>query len=127
MTRASATLHPWDDLPEEKVTDAIARRFVSGKHMTLAHLRLDAGARVPMHEHDNEQLSWVLQGALRFRVGAEEETEEIVVRSGEVLHLPGGGPHSAEALDDTLAVDIFSPPRHDWIDGSDAYLRGGDG
>lgn len=112
--------------------------------MTLARLRLDAGARVPMHSHENEQMSWVVEGALRFMIGGEapgepvgssEVTEsrgdgtasaEVVVRAGEVLHLPSGVPHSAEALEDTVAVDVFSPPRRDWVDGSDAYLRGED-
>lgn len=126
MTISDATLHRWDDLPEERVTDSLARRLVTGERMTLAHLRLDAGTRVPMHVHDNEQLSWVVEGALRFVVGAGETGEEVVVRAGEVLHLPGGVPHSAEAVEDTLAVDVFSPPRHDWVDGDDAYLRGGE-
>ncbi|MDX1568445.1 MAG: cupin domain-containing protein [Longimicrobiales bacterium] len=80
--------------------------------MMLAHLRLEEGARVPMHSHENEQLSWVLEGALRFVV----EDREIVVRAGEVLHLPSDVPHSAEAVEDTVAVDIFSPPRQDWLE-----------
>lgn len=126
MTSSDATLHRWDDLPEERVTESLVRRLVTGERMTLAHLRLDAGARVPMHAHDNEQLSWVVEGALRFVVGAGEAGEEVFVGAGEVLHLPGGVPHSAEAVEDTLAVDVFSPPRHDWVDGDDAYLRGGE-
>lgn len=103
----------WDDLPKERVTDHISRRLVTGERMMLAHLRLEEGARVPVHSHENEQLSWVLEGALRFMV----EDREIVVRGGEVLHLPSHVPHSAEALEDTVAVDIFSPPRQDWLGG----------
>lgn len=143
MPPSTATLHRWTDVPKEQLTDSLSRRFVTGDRLTVAHLRLDAGARVPMHCHEHEQMSWVVEGALRFMVGGEvlgesvgsdEVTEsrtdgaaeEVVVRAGEVLHLPPGVPHSAEALEDTVAVDIFSPPRRDWVDGSDAYLRGED-
>lgn len=125
MGTSAATLHRWTDVPREELTDSLSRRVLTGDRMTLAHLHLDAGARVPMHSHENEQMSWILEGALRFVLG-EEAPEEIVVRAGEVLHLPSGLPHSAEALENTVAVDVFSPPRHDWVDGSDAYLRGED-
>jgi len=135
MGSSAATLHRWNDLPREQLTDSLSRRVLTADRMTLAHLRLDAGARVPVHSHENEQLSWVVEGALRFVIGGETPkgaagsevatepreggaSEEVVVRAGEVLHLPPGLPHSAEALEDTLAVDIFSPPRHDWADGA---------
>lgn len=91
--------------------------------MMLAHIRLEKGCVVPMHAHENEQFSWVLEGALRFVVGGDDG-HEIEVRSGEVLHLPSDVPHSAEALEDSVGVDIFSPPRSDWLDGSDDDLRG---
>lgn len=112
----------WDDMPKERVTDKLQRRLVTGERMMLAHVYLDKGCIVPKHAHENEQLTYVVDGALRFWIGDQGE-EELVVRSGEVLHIPSNVPHKAEALEDTLDVDIFSPPRRDWLDGSDAYLR----
>lgn len=146
MTDSPATLYRWDDVPSERVTESLTRRLVTGERMMLAHLRLEEGTLVPMHSHENEQLSWVLEGALRFVIGGGSSGSdegpakgrapdgstrggsgrvEIVVRAGEVLHLPSHVPHSAEALEDTVGVDIFSPPRRDWLDGTDGYLRGG--
>ena len=88
----------------------------------LAQIYLDRGCIVPRHSHENEQLTWVLEGRLLFRLG--EEGEQVVeVGAGEVLHIPPNLPHEAEALEDTLDVDVFTPPRQDWLDGSDAYLR----
>ena len=97
------------------------RRLVTAERMMLAHVYLDKGCIVPMHSHENEQLTYILEGALRFWLG-EDEAEVVDVRAGEVLHLPRGS-HKAEALEDTLDVDIFCPPRQDWLEGSDAYLR----
>jgi quercetin dioxygenase-like cupin family protein len=108
-------------MPWEEVTPALARRLVTGEQSMFAMLRLEKGARVPTHSHSNEQMSYVLAGRLRFVVGSEEE--EILVGPGQVLVLPSNVPHSAEALEDTLDVDIFTPPRKDWLDGTDEYLR----
>jgi quercetin dioxygenase-like cupin family protein len=83
---------------------------------------LSQGALVPAHRHDNEQFTYILEGALRFRLG-EDLAEEVIVRAGEVLVIPGGLQHEALALEDTLDLDIFVPPRRDWLDGTDAYLR----
>ena len=116
------TVHRWDDMPKERVTDLIDRRIVSGKSMMIAHVYLAKGAIVPRHSHHNEQVTYILEGALRFRIG-DEGAEEVVVRGGEVLVIPSNVPHEAEALEDTLDVDVFSPPRQDWLDKSDAYLR----
>lgn len=114
----------WDDMPKERVTDAISRRLITGERMMLAHVYLDKGAIVPTHQHDNEQLTYVLEGALKFWIGDPEQgVEELVVNAGEVLHIPSGVPHKAEALEDTLDVDVFSPPRQDWLDGSDSYFH----
>ena len=88
----------------------------------LAHVYLDAGAVVPRHSHDNEQITYILEGALRFWIG-EDEGHEVIVRAGEVLHIPSNVPHKAEALEDTLDVDIFAPPRQDWLDGTDSYFH----
>ena len=88
----------------------------------LAHVYLKKGCIVPLHHHDNEQLTYVLEGALKFWIGSEDG-EEIIVHAGEVLVIPSHVPHKAEALEDTLDVDIFCPPRQDWLDKTDDYLR----
>jgi len=90
--------------------------------MMMAHVYLTKGAIVPEHAHHNEQLTYILEGKLRFFLG-EGGGEVIDVGAGEVLHIPAHLPHKAEALEDTLDVDVFHPPRSDWLDGSDAYLR----
>lgn len=107
---AFARLHRWDEIALEKITEMISRKIVAGDHQTLAHVYLKRGAMVPMHDHDSEQMTYVLQGALRVQVGGEELT----VREGEVVHIPSRLKHQAEALEDTLELDFFSPPRHDW-------------
>lgn len=112
----------WDDMPKERVTDLLERRLITGDRMMLAHVYLEKGCIVPMHHHDNEQLTYVLEGALRFWIGSEE-AEPVDVGPGEVLHLPSNVPHKALALEDTLDVDVFSPPREDWLSGTDDYLR----
>jgi len=123
MTKTAAvTLHRWDDMPKEQVTDTISRRLVVGERMMLAHVYLAKGSIVPRHAHHNEQLTYILQGALRFWIG-EDGAQEIVVRAGEVLVIPSNVPHKAEALEDTLDVDVFSPPRQDWLDGTDDYFH----
>ncbi len=109
-------------MPRERVSDLLERRLITGERMMLAHVYLKQGCIVPKHSHENEQLTYILEGALRFWIG-EDEKEMIIVRAGEVLHIPGNVPHKAEALEDTLDVDVFSPPRQDWLDKSDDYLR----
>ena len=123
MSAGSSVRHfRWDDMPIEKVKEGLGRRLVTGERMMLAHIYLDKGSVVPLHSHDNEQLTYVLEGALHFWLG-EDGSEEVVVRAGEVLHIPSRVPHKAVALEDTLDVDVFCPPRQDWLDGTDAYLR----
>lgn len=114
----------WDALPKERLNDLLDRRLITGERMMLAHVYLKQGCVVPRHSHDNEQFTYILEGALRFWIG-EDEAQEIVVRAGEVLHIPSNVPHKAEAIEDTLDVDVFSPPRWDWLDGTDTYLRQG--
>lgn len=122
MEKSKVTWHRWDDMPKERVTDLLERRLITGERMMLAHVYLNKGCIVPRHSHENEQITYILEGALRFWIGADGE-EEIVVRAGEVLLIPSNVPHKAEALEDTLDVDIFSPPRQDWLDKTDDYLR----
>jgi quercetin dioxygenase-like cupin family protein len=122
VSKLGATHYRWEDVPKEDVSEGFARRLISGERLMLTHVYLDKGFVVPRHSHENEQLTWILEGVLRFWLG-EDESEVVDVAAGEVLHLPPNLPHKAEALEDTLDVDIFSPPRQDWLDGSDAYLR----
>jgi quercetin dioxygenase-like cupin family protein len=119
------THYRWDDLPRETLSPLLDRRLITGDRMMIAHVYLKQGCIVPKHSHENEQITYILEGALRFRIGDAEPRETIDVRAGEVLHIPSNVPHEAEALEDTLDVDIFDPPRQDWLDRTDAYLRGG--
>ena len=119
----TARFFRWDDMPREKLNDLLERRLVTGERIMLAHVYLKKGCLVPRHFHENEQLTYILEGALHFWIG-EDEKDERVVRAGEVLVLPSNLPHKALALEDSLSVDVFCPPRQDWLDGSDAYLRG---
>ena len=119
MTTTAVRLHRWDEIALEKVTEMISRKIVTGEREMLSQVYLKKGALVPMHSHESEQMTYILQGALKFFVGGEE----IIVREGEVLHIPSWVEHQAEALDDTFELDVFSPIRQDWVDGSDDYLR----
>ncbi len=122
MNDARATLYRWEDLPKERLKQNLERRLISTERLMLAHVYLEQGCVVPQHSHENEQLTYILEGLLRFWLGADE-SEVRDVAAGEVLHIPSNLPHKAEALETTLDVDIFCPPRQDWLDGSDAYLR----
>ena len=122
VQQQSVKWYRWDDMPKENVTEMLDRRLITGDRMMLAHVYLKKGAIVPRHAHENEQLTYILEGALRFWIG-EDESEVLDVRAGEVLHIPSNVPHKAEALEDTLDVDIFSPPRQDWLEKTDDYLR----
>jgi quercetin dioxygenase-like cupin family protein len=121
-TPTNVTFFRWDDMPREKVTDQISRRLVTGQQMMLAHVYLDKGAIVPKHQHHNEQLTYVLKGVLRFWIG-DDQKQVLDVGAGEVLHIPSNVWHKAEALEDTLDVDIFSPPREDWLNHTDSYFH----
>ncbi len=112
----------WEDLQKEQVTPQLARRLVTSERMMLAQVYLEAGCVVPKHSHENEQITWIVEGALRFHLGEHGE-QEVVVRAGEVLVIPSHLPHTAEALEDTLDVDIFCPPRADWLNGTDTYFH----
>jgi len=112
----------WDDLPKEQLKPDLHRRLIATERMMIAHVYLDKGAIVPTHEHENEQITYILEGTLRFWLG-DDESQIVDVHAGEVLHIPSHLPHRAAALEDTLDVDVFCPPREDWLSGSDAYLR----
>ena len=116
------TFYRWDSMKKERVSDMLERRLITGDRMMLAHVYLKKGCIVPKHSHENEQLTYILEGALKFKIG-DDGAEEITVRAGEVLLIPSNIPHQAEALEETLDVDVFSPPRQDWLDKKDDYLR----
>ena len=124
MTGSGAIHYRWEDMPKEELKPDLRRRLISTDRMMLAHVYLEKGCIVPQHVHENEQLTYFLEGVLRFWLG-EDESEVVDVAAGEVLHIPSELPHKAQALETTLDVDIFVPPRQDWLDGSDAYLRRG--
>jgi quercetin dioxygenase-like cupin family protein len=121
-TESKVRFFRWTDIPKERVTDTISRRLVTGDRMMLAHVYLEKGSVVPKHSHENEQITYILEGALRFHLG-EDGSEEVIVGPGEVLHIPSNVPHMAVALEDTLDVDIFSPPRADWLNHTDSYFH----
>jgi quercetin dioxygenase-like cupin family protein len=117
-----ATLHRWSDIPLENLTPLLDRRLVTGERVMLAHAHLKRGCIVPMHRHVHEQFAYIVQGKVRFTLG-EESGETMTLTPGEVVHLPSDLPHAAEALEDSLVLDVFSPPREDWIAKTDDYLR----
>jgi len=122
MSKHGVNFFRWNDMPKEVVTPLLSRRLITGDRMMLAHVYLKKGCVVPRHQHENEQLTYIVEGALHFWIG-EDESEEIVLRAGEVLHIPSMVWHKALAIEDTLDVDIFSPPRADWLAKTDDYLR----
>src|SRR2546428_10803325 len=122
MEQRTVTFHRWDDIPREALSDVLERRLITGDRMRLAPVYLKKGAVVPQHSHENEQITYILEGGLRFWIGADE-SEVIDGLAGEVLHIPSPVPPKAEALEDTLDGDVFSPPRRDWLDKTDDYLR----
>jgi quercetin dioxygenase-like cupin family protein len=109
----------WTQIPEEVMSPMLKRQVIHGECMTVARLRLKKGAIVPLHQHPNEQISMLNEGVLRFELGGTE----VLVRAGESLRIPPNVPHLVEAMEDSVATDLFSPPRQDWITGDDAYLR----
>ena len=113
------TLYRWDDIPLEKVTDMLSRKIITGEKEMITQIYLKSGGIVPMHNHEAEQITYVLTGSMRFKVGGQD----VIIRAGEVLHIPSWLPHQAEALEDTFEMDIFSPIRHDWLNHTDSYFH----
>ena len=114
--------YTWDEMEKEVLSDTIARKIISGDKAMVAQVFLAKGAIVPEHHHESEQITYILEGALKF----ELEGREVTVNKGEVLHIPSWVPHRAVALEDCLDLDIFSPPRQDWLKKDDEYLRRGE-
>lgn len=122
MTPQNATHLRWDDVALEPMRGDITRKFVTSDKLMLAQITLKAGDSVPAHRHHNEQITYVISGAMDFLFG-DAQDEAVTVRAGEVVVIPGELLHSVTISEDTFELDIFSPPRADWISGSDAYLR----
>lgn len=112
---------PWHTIPLEDLNPLLQRQFVFGQEIMLARVLLKKGCIVPLHSHQNEQLTYIVEGALKFYI----DGKEIVVHAGEVLCIPSHMPHKAVALEDTVDLDVFTPPRADWINKTDEYLRRG--
>jgi quercetin dioxygenase-like cupin family protein len=110
---------PWSSVPLEDLSPLLQRQMVWGQDIMVARVLLKKGCIVPEHSHHNEQLTYILDGALKFWI----DGKEIVVHAGETLCIPSNMPHKAEALEDTVDLDVFSPPRADWINKTDQYLR----
>ena len=122
MSQETVPAHTrWSDIELEALNPQIDRQFVVGTNVMLARILLKKGAHVPLHSHHNEQVSYILEGTLKFVL----DGKECIVKAGEVLCIPPHVPHEAFALEDTVDLDIFNPPRQDWIDRDDAYLRAG--
>lgn len=122
MSERNVTFYRWNDMPKETVSETLDRRLITGDRIMISHVYLKKGSIVPRHSHENEQITYILEGGLRFWIGPEE-SQVIDVMAGEVLHIPSMVQHKAEALEDTLDVDVFSPPREDWLNKTDDYLR----
>jgi quercetin dioxygenase-like cupin family protein len=120
LSEAKKSTHTrWAEVEVEVMSSLIGRQFIVGTNVMIARVLLRKGAHVPLHSHVNEQVTYILDGALKFVL----EGKEVVVRAGEVLCIPPHVPHEAFALEDTVDLDVFNPPRQDWIDRDDAYLR----
>ena len=115
----TAVHHTWSTIEQEQINESIARRYITGDRVTVARFELARGGVVPVHAHENEQVSIVLEGALRFRI----DGSEIVVRAGEVMQIPGGVPHGVDVIENSVVIDVFSPVRQDWIDKTDTYFQ----
>jgi quercetin dioxygenase-like cupin family protein len=112
---------PWKEVEREKLNPLIDREMVVGQEVMLARVLMKKGAHVPLHHHHNEQVTYILEGALKFAI----DGKEVIVRAGEVLCIPSNMPHEAWALEETIDLDVFNPPREDWLNKTDDYLRHG--
>jgi len=119
-TQRDVTHYRWEDMPMEILTDELSRKIITGDKTMMAQIFLKKGCIVPAHSHENEQVTYILKGALKFTVNGRE----ILLSEGEVLHIPSNVVHGAVAMEDTLDLDVFTPPRQDWLDKTDNYLRG---
>lgn len=115
------SVHTWADLKDDELAPGLHRRMLSGEKLTLARFEVEKGAQVPGHRHENEQISCVLAGTVRFTL----DGEDVEVKAGQVLHIPANVHHSMVALETATLLDVFAPPRYDWIQGENSYFQGG--
>jgi quercetin dioxygenase-like cupin family protein len=120
-TPAAFKYTPWNKVEREKLNPLFEREMIVGDQIMLARVLMKKGAHVPLHHHHNEQVTYILEGALKFAI----DGKELVVNAGEVLCIPPNMPHEAWALEDTIDLDVFNPPREDWLNKTDDYLRHG--
>jgi len=118
---AQAKYIPWNTVERETLNPLIDREMLTGQNLMLARVIMKKGAHVPLHHHHNEQVTYIMEGALKFAI----DGKEIVVKAGEVLCIPSNMPHEAWAIEDTIDLDVFNPPREDWLNKTDDYLRHG--
>ena len=114
-------LFSWDSIRKEELNPRIWRKMVTGGKIMVAQVFIDKDGVVPLHQHENEQLTYIMEGALKFDIGGQE----VIVRKGEILHIPSNIPHGVVALEDSFNIEIFVPVRQDWMTGRDDYLRKG--
>jgi len=119
ITTTAPVLHRWNDIAPEQINASIVRQFITAERVTIARFELSRGGVVPRHAHENEQVSYIVSGALKFVF----DDREVVVRGGELIQIPPNVPHAAEVVEDCVAIDVFSPVRQDWIDKTDTYFR----
>ena len=112
-------LYSWDSVRKEQMNPKVSRRVVNGEKMTVAEISIAKDGAVPVHQHENEQMTHVVEGVLKFDIGGKE----VIVRKGEILHIPSNVPHGGVALEDSVSIEIFVPVRQDWLTGQDDYLR----
>lgn len=112
----------WDSVPSEEVTPQMSRKIIAGEKMMIARMQFKAGFVVPLHSHENEQITSVISGIMRFWFGENKE-QEMELTAGDVIVIPAHLPHEALMVGDVEEIDSWSPPRQDWLDGTDDYLR----
>ena len=113
------SLYSWSKIPTEKLTEKLGRKLISGKNVMLAQVFLKKGCVIAKHSHESEQMTYILSGSMKLCL----PNQEVTLNEGDVLHIPSNVEHSAIALEDTLDLDVFSPIRQDWLNGTDSYLR----
>ena len=120
--QGNVELLQWDDVPMETVNPSMRRQIITGELMTVARIYLKDGFLVPMHSHHNEQITQVISGVLKFRLG-EDGGETIDVGPGQVIVIPANLPHEARVIGDVVETDMWAPRRDDWLNQTDDYLR----
>ena len=117
-------LAPWSEVPTETISDQVSRQFVTGSQVMLARVELKAGAITARQSHPNEQITYVQSGKVLFHIGPDHAIEQKILSAGDTLVIPGNLIHGADAIEHCVLFDLFAPPRQDWINKEDSYLRG---